>query len=291
MAIESKSVSYSFVIPHRNSPNELKRCLDSIPYRDDVQTIVVDDNSDPDVVAVIRDYESMFPNSYFIFSDKKGGAGFARNIGLEKAIGKWVVFADADDYFHPCINDALDHYSDSSVDIVFFKGDSIDTEAGRPAHRADHLNAAFDKADETGDFSDLLLYTAVYMKFIQRDLILANGINFNETPWANDVVFCAKIANAASTYALSPLCVYCLTKSSNSLTCNMSSESQMVRLNENLTASEIYSKLVPADVIAFHLYQRWKMLYKVNKVKAITVLPKTIRCCGWSFIKELFRIQ
>ena len=40
--------NYSFVIPHHNSPTLLNRCLDSIPQREDIEIIVVDDNSDAD---------------------------------------------------------------------------------------------------------------------------------------------------------------------------------------------------------------------------------------------------
>lgn len=291
MAVENNSIVYSFIVPHYNSPRDLKRCLDSIPHRDDVQVIVVDDNSDPDVVAVIRDYEALFSNSCFIFSKKNGGAGYARNLGLKRAIGKWIVFADADDYFHPCINDALDQYSDSLVDIVFFKGDSIDADTGQPSFRTHHLNTAFEKAAESGDFTQLLFFSAVYMRLISRDVIIKNDIQFNETQWANDVVFCAKLAASSSSYALSPLCIYCLTKSSNSLTCNMSCESQIVRLIENLSAAEIYRKFVPTDLIASDLFQRWKMIYKCRKVKAIAVLPKVIRCCRWNFVKELYKLR
>ena len=38
-------INYSIIIPHKNIPNLLQRCLDSIPNREDVQIIVVDDNS------------------------------------------------------------------------------------------------------------------------------------------------------------------------------------------------------------------------------------------------------
>ena len=43
-------INYSVIIPHKNIPKLLQRCLDSIPVRDDLQVIVVDDNSDLDVV-------------------------------------------------------------------------------------------------------------------------------------------------------------------------------------------------------------------------------------------------
>ena len=43
-------INYSIIIPHKNIPQLLQRCLDSIPVRDDVQVIVVDDNSDSRIV-------------------------------------------------------------------------------------------------------------------------------------------------------------------------------------------------------------------------------------------------
>lgn len=38
-------INYSIIIPHKNIPHLLVRCLDSIPQKDDVQIIVIDDNS------------------------------------------------------------------------------------------------------------------------------------------------------------------------------------------------------------------------------------------------------
>jgi glycosyltransferase involved in cell wall biosynthesis len=41
---------YSVIIPHKNIPKLLQRCLDSIPQREDIQIIIIDDNSDPGIV-------------------------------------------------------------------------------------------------------------------------------------------------------------------------------------------------------------------------------------------------
>ncbi len=40
-----KDTVFSIIIPHHNIPDLLGRCLRSIPERDDIQVIVVDDNS------------------------------------------------------------------------------------------------------------------------------------------------------------------------------------------------------------------------------------------------------
>lgn len=39
--------NFSIIIPHYNNEQDLRRCMASIPDRDDVQIIIVDDNSDP----------------------------------------------------------------------------------------------------------------------------------------------------------------------------------------------------------------------------------------------------
>ena len=54
-------INYSIIIPHKNIPNLLQRCLDSIPNREDVQIIVVDDNSDPNIV----DFDK-FPSIFWL---------------------------------------------------------------------------------------------------------------------------------------------------------------------------------------------------------------------------------
>ena len=46
-------INYSFIIPHHNTPDLLQRLVDSIPQRDDIEIIVVDDNSDYDKKANI----------------------------------------------------------------------------------------------------------------------------------------------------------------------------------------------------------------------------------------------
>ena len=38
--------TYSIIVPHKNCVPLLQRCLNSIPQRDDIQIIVVDDVSD-----------------------------------------------------------------------------------------------------------------------------------------------------------------------------------------------------------------------------------------------------
>ena len=113
--------NYSVIIPHHNTPDLLRRCIDSIPQRDDLEIIIVDDNSDENIVDF-----SCFPgkgkkNTKIIFSKEGRGAGFSRNCGVREASGIWLIFADADDYFTSKFNDILDKYTEcNNIDVVFF---------------------------------------------------------------------------------------------------------------------------------------------------------------------------
>ena len=118
-------INYSIIIPHRNSAEMLQYCLDSIPARNDIQVIVVDDNSDSNKVDFDK-FPKWSGKNYEYYLTKKGkGAGYARNVGLDYAVGTWVIFIDADDYFLPCVDDLLTSSKENPADVVFFRPKSV----------------------------------------------------------------------------------------------------------------------------------------------------------------------
>lgn len=109
--------NYSFIVPHKNCPALLKRCLESIPDRNDIEIIIVDDNSDKDKIPYICKKNARLIK-LGLYESK--GAGHARNIGLEAATGKWILFADCDDFYEKSFMDELDKYVNSSYDFIVF---------------------------------------------------------------------------------------------------------------------------------------------------------------------------
>lgn len=124
--------NFTIIIPHKNIPNLLQRCLDSIPQREDLQIIIVDDNSDSNIVDF-----SHFPgldrsDCKVIFTKEGKGAGYARNVALREVDCKWVLFADADDFYSANLNEFLDKYKDSDFQTVYFYNNTVDTESLQP---------------------------------------------------------------------------------------------------------------------------------------------------------------
>ena len=215
-------IDYSIIIPHKNTPNLLQFCLDSIPLREDVQVIVVDDNSSADIVNFER-----FPKRggvhYEYYLTKEGkGAGYARNVGLRHAEGQWVLFVGADDFLLPNVSEILDREKDTKADIIYFRPKAVMLEDRvTESQRASSYNDLIDQFIQSSDDSQLRCrWLSDTNKFYRLQLIKDNGISFDEILYSNDNVFSVKAAVCANKIAVRDYSFYCITESRNSLTSN-----------------------------------------------------------------------
>ena len=92
----------SIIIPLYNAEKFVKRCIDSILSQDlaldDYEIIMIDDGSTDLSADICNQYRSTYTNIHY-FYQKNQGQGVARNLGIEKALGNYITFADIDDYF------------------------------------------------------------------------------------------------------------------------------------------------------------------------------------------------
>lgn len=225
-------LNYTIIIPHKNSAELLEYCLSTIPVRDDVQVIVVDDNSDPNKVDF-----SHFPQwagkNYEYYLTKEGkGAGYARNVGLEHAKGKWLLFVDADDFLLPTINDIFDECVNSEADVIYFRPKAVMlVDRKTPSNRADAYSKLIDEYYLTKDENNIRTrFYVPWSKIIKKELIEKKNVRFDEILYSNDIVFSTKVGSNANKIAVSKKCYYVVTKSCNSLTSNMMSKPNEARI-------------------------------------------------------------
>ena len=92
-------VKYSVIIPVYNAEKTLRRCLDSLlsqPYPD-CELILVNDGSSDESGIICKEYAAKH-RQVCVVDKENGGVSSARNAGLDRASGKYVVFVDSDDY-------------------------------------------------------------------------------------------------------------------------------------------------------------------------------------------------
>lgn len=219
-------IAYSIIIPHYNIPDLLSRCLDSIPQREDVQIIVVDDCS-TDAESWSTKLPALKRPDVEFYSTQEGGcAGRARNVGLKYAKGHWLVFADADDFFEENFSETLDKYRDEKADIVYFHSRSVDSDdITQRAFRTNYQDRLWKAYHETGDVEKVRFHIpVVWGKFYRREFIVDIGLTFEEVRYSNDYFFSVCADCKAQKLILDDAPLYVATARSGSLAYQMNTK-------------------------------------------------------------------
>lgn len=90
------------IIPVYNQRELVIKALDSVPVRDDVEIIAIDDHSTDKSYGRMLKYKNEHPERRLrLFRNLENrGVGFTVNKGYDKARGEYVVLLGSDDYFY-----------------------------------------------------------------------------------------------------------------------------------------------------------------------------------------------
>ena len=108
---------FSIVIPVYNVEKYIKRCLDSVfdqSYKD-FEVIVVNDGTKDNSMDIVKDYDVK------IITQKNQGLSVARNTGVKKAKGEYIIFLDSDDYIEKDLLKNINKNLDNNPDLVRFQ--------------------------------------------------------------------------------------------------------------------------------------------------------------------------
>lgn len=214
----------SIIIPHYNSADLLDKLLSTIPDKDAIQVIVVDDHSDK-LVEELEECKKKYSNrniEFYVNESCIKGAGSARNTGLKYAKGEWLMFADADDYFLPNMYDKVAVYFESEYDIVYFTPISIDLQSGKISDRhipaQNCINRYLKKKTLKNELELKYSIVAPWSKLVRAKLFSEHNIVFDEVMVANDVMCSIKLAFYAKNIFVTTQTIYCATKQEGTLT-------------------------------------------------------------------------
>lgn len=192
-----RSVQFSFIVPTHNSSKFVSKLLDCVPVREDIEVIVIDDHS-KDYVQLKRLIERHVLAKKIKLLQNTGtqSAGTTRNVGLRHAVGKWIIFADSDDYLTPELDKMMNKYRNSRNDIVIFEPKAVMVDTGEQSDRADYVHYTFSQYDEGRIDAKTLSYrlTPIWSKFYRRDKV--RNIRFEASLSADDILFSIQAAFA-----------------------------------------------------------------------------------------------
>lgn len=254
------SVDYSIIIPHKNIPELLQRCINSIPQRDDLEIIVVDNNSSPELVDFDH-FPGMDRSEVVMVRDNVSkGAGGARNTGVAIARGKWILFIDADDMFNDCINQILDDYKYvTDFDVVYFDisylisvNPNIEKNGISRIHQIIELH---EKQPEIAE--NLFRYSYFYPwgKLIDRQLFSKEGVFFEDSIIMNDVAFSYRLGYYAKKISIDDRKIQSVIMRQGSVSCNQSVDSYLERIRIKTEADCFYKEhFIPVTYLGYNNY-------------------------------------
>ncbi|MHC8423244.1 bifunctional glycosyltransferase/CDP-glycerol:glycerophosphate glycerophosphotransferase [Streptomyces sp. NB004] len=194
---------FSVIVPAYQVQAYLHACLESVLSQSypDFELIVVDDAS-PDACGAIADeFADRDPRVRVVHLPENGGLGPARNAGMDRATGDYLVFLDGDDTLTPdalrAVADRVKETGDPDVLVydyarTHWTGETVRSRAA--AHLGEGGPAPFRLADRP---ELLRLLMVAWNKAVRREFAEREGLAFppgyyEDTPWTYPVLMSAE---------------------------------------------------------------------------------------------------
>jgi glycosyltransferase involved in cell wall biosynthesis len=207
----------SVIIPVYNAEKYLEECLNSVISQNerDCEVILINDGSRDSSLAICQKFAEQ-DNRIIIIDKKNGGVSSARNAGLEKARGKFIAFADSDDYvskeIYSSVFEKFGERFDMALTGIVYKGKEekkdgfsfLDDEYENDSIRADLMprfyfyGKGFQKYPVSGH---------VWQMIFRRKLIDETKFS-EEVRYSEDLLFCLMNLRKAGRVVVDKNCNY-----------------------------------------------------------------------------------
>lgn len=215
----------SFIVPVYNTGLYIKKCLDSIinqTFKEEIEIILIDDGSTDNSDELIKEYIEKSNSKDIIkyYTKENEGIAKTRNLGIDKANGKYIFFVDSDDYIDKETIKKLKPYIDEDIDMIKFKLQRIDKnnnileKVDGPIFTKISGEEAFNKL-----YSEDVLLDSPCVYVIKRNIFTKNNFKFNRT-YHEDFGLIPLIILKAKSFVSIPDYLYYYVQGDNSITRN-----------------------------------------------------------------------
>ncbi len=200
----------SIIIPTYNCEKYIEKCIKSIiEQKDDlIEIIIINDGSTDNTLQICEEFAQKYNNIKLINQGNKG-VSYSRNIGIQNASGKYIMFVDSDDYLVENSLEAVKQLLTEDIDvlrcsyIVNGKKEMIFTK------KTFNMYEFFQKTNQN----------VVWGQAIKRELL--NDIKFNENIfYGEDVLFNCQLYNKCQNIKYTDIVLYNYRQSVDSVSKN-----------------------------------------------------------------------
>lgn len=193
-----EKVKVSVIIPVHNAEKHLQECLQcgTMQSLKEMEIICVDDGSTDSSMDILR-HVAKQDRRLAVLSAERKGAGVARNLGLERATGEYVIFLDSDDQFSfNLLELSYANAVNNQSDLVVFDYKTLDAEGNVTnceGIHADYLpdnQTIFSYKDCPEKIMNIITSTPCN-KLYRRNFLLEHQLKYEEINSADDITFSA----------------------------------------------------------------------------------------------------
>lgn len=200
---------FSVVVPVFKVQGYLRECLDSVLGQSftDLEVIAVDDRSPDGSGRILDEYAARDPRVRVLHLPENIGLGRARNTGVERACGTYLLFLDSDDSYLPGALAAIDRQLTACHDpdlLVFDHQRSYWWGKAVPSMFGEQLASTGTRVRSVAEDPGLLtLFHVAWNKAYRREFYQREGLAFEpglyeDAPLANEAMVCARTIGCLS---------------------------------------------------------------------------------------------
>ena len=210
---------FSIVIPVYNVEKYIEKCMYTVMHQsfDDYEVIVVDDETPDNSMETVQKYADAFPGKIQILHQKNTRQGGARNNGVTKARGEYLLFVDSDDYVHPDMLKIVDaRLREHPCDILYFQHVPV-SEQGEELPVARHNTVVPGMYYPQREKNVVFFPTGPVNKAYRREFYFNTQVQFPEKLLYEDGITLLLYAMASSIYVTDDVLYYYVQSANSSI--------------------------------------------------------------------------
>lgn len=178
----------SVIVPIYNAENSLNKCIDSIVrQRGTIEIILIDDGSTDNSFSICKEWENKEDN-IFLYRQENSGVSVARNLGVSKASGQYILFVDADDVLPDNTIVNYMKYDVQRFDLIIGSYKEVGRGLKKSVIRNETLYNAEDITKCFGEFDTML--NTLWGKLYKKEIMEQNSLKFEVgCPFGEDHIF------------------------------------------------------------------------------------------------------
>lgn len=242
----------SIIVPVYNVESWVKRCYQSLINQtfDDYEIILVNDGSTDKSGSICKNLAENNKKTFY-YEKENGGLSDARNFGLRKAKGDYILFVDSDDSINLDTCEQFSRLITDELDIICGNAKVIDEKNSITTmqHKNQSNEILSGKEVLKRELDSDTMYIAAWLNLYRREYLVSNNLEFKKSRLHEDEEFTPRVFLKAEKVIVSNIYFYNYYLREGSISKNKNMTKNAIDLFNSLHELEyLYQDIIDKDL-------------------------------------------